>query len=116
MRANPIQNLESFDIVGVRKDGGVDLVITCGGPLDNSVETLAALRQKVENYVLEVEAAKDPTFFEQYGLSPNAKITIYLSCAYEIHPDVMTVVAELQSLVDRIGASIGVVRGMGSAP
>jgi hypothetical protein len=36
----PIQNLDSFDIVGKRGDGGIDLVIVCSGPVDDSADTL----------------------------------------------------------------------------
>jgi hypothetical protein len=43
----PIQNLDAFDIVGERLDGGVDLVVVCSGPLDDSAEVLGLLRRKL---------------------------------------------------------------------
>jgi hypothetical protein len=36
----PIQDLESVDIAGQRKDGGVDLAIIASQPLDDSADTL----------------------------------------------------------------------------
>jgi hypothetical protein len=36
----PIQNLDAIDVLGKRVDGGVDLAITCSGPLDDSADTL----------------------------------------------------------------------------
>jgi len=36
----PIQNIDAFDVVGERQDGGVDLVVSCSGPLDSSPSTL----------------------------------------------------------------------------
>ena len=110
---NPIQDLDAFDVVGVRQDGGVDLVISCHGPLDNSTGTLAALEQKIRNYVQEVETAKAPTFFERYQCSPDANVTIYVSCEFPIAPQVFQLIDELRQVAARIGASIEVRRQMG---
>ena len=41
----PIQNLDAFDIIGERKDGGVDLVVSCSGPLDSSTTTLGLIER-----------------------------------------------------------------------
>src|ERR1700679_3594566 len=38
--SQPIQNVDSIDVVGVRNDAGIDLVVSCFGPLDGSPETL----------------------------------------------------------------------------
>lgn len=66
----PIHNLDAFDIVGERKDGGVDLVISCSGPLDSSdrnsvvIGRYAHLRVDGEN----TQRAQDP---ERTDDSPN---------------------------------------------
>jgi hypothetical protein len=49
--SQPIQNVDSIDIVGLRNDAGIDLVVLCSGPLDGSAETLRALREKVRGYI-----------------------------------------------------------------
>lgn len=110
---NPIQNLDAFDLVGVRNDGGIDLVISCHGPLDDSADTLAALEQKIRNYVREVQAAQAPTFFERYGCSADAKVTIYLSCAFPIADRVHQLIDDMRQVAARIGADIAVRRQMG---
>jgi hypothetical protein len=113
MSTVPIQNLDAFDVVGVRNDGGIDLVISCHGPLDGSPATLQALEQKIRNYVREVEEARSPTFFERYNCSPDATVMIYVSCSYHIDPAVYGVLESLRPVAGRIGAAIEVRRQMG---
>lgn len=50
----PIQNLDQFDIVGNRKDGGVDLVIVVSGFLDNTERNEYLLKTKIQNYINEI--------------------------------------------------------------
>lgn len=53
MSSDSVRYLDAIDVVGVRLDGGIDLVISCYGPLDDSAETLAALETKINNYINE---------------------------------------------------------------
>lgn len=46
-----IENISNIDILGLRKDGGADLVIVSNGKLDNSAETQKLLLDKIENYL-----------------------------------------------------------------
>lgn len=46
-----IENINNIDVFGIRKDGGVDLVIVSSGKLDESAETQKLLLDKVENYL-----------------------------------------------------------------
>lgn len=46
-----IYNRGEIDIMGERKDGGVDMFIVSEGPLDLSPETQTLLLDKVENYL-----------------------------------------------------------------
>lgn len=46
-----IENINNIDILGLRKDGGVDLVIVSTGKLDDSTETQELLLDKIENYL-----------------------------------------------------------------
>ena len=75
----PIQNLDTFDIVGQRKDGGVDAVVVCSGPLDDSAETLSRLNQKVRNYLREISSENFRTHF-----GAGAGVTIFISCGYSV--------------------------------
>lgn len=93
---SPITNLDAFDVVGVRKDGGLDLVISCAGPLDSSADTAHALRTKIANYLHEVSEARNPTLFERYGLVPGSNVRIILSCAFPVHPEALKVVEDLR--------------------
>lgn len=58
-RTQPISDADNLDVVGVREDGGIDLVITCSGPLDDSNETVELLGQKVRNYAQLASPAAD---------------------------------------------------------
>ena len=50
----PIQNLGSIDVLGARKDGGVDLIVVVSGPIDASADTLENLDRKIRAYIAEV--------------------------------------------------------------
>lgn len=93
----PIENLEAFDVVGVRKDGGIDLVVVCSGPLDPSSETLSALRTKIANYLYEIREASNPTLRESFNCSATAEVRIILSCDFPVHPLALDVVDELKT-------------------
>ncbi len=57
-----ITDPDSIDLFGVRKDGGADLVIVSGGPLDESPETQALLLDKIEAYLGYINS---PAFHEE---------------------------------------------------
>ena len=73
-----IQNMGTFDVVGVRNDGGIDLVVSCAGPLDSSPDTLWRLGQKVRNYLREV---RSDGFRTKYG---TGTVQILVSCAHKV--------------------------------
>jgi hypothetical protein len=75
----PIQNLDAFDVVGERLDGGVDLVVVCSGPLDDSADTLSRLKRKIDNYLREVGSENFRTRF-----GAESPVTIFISCAYPV--------------------------------
>jgi hypothetical protein len=86
----PIGNLDRFDVVGVRKDGGVDVVISCAGPLDDSPETLWLLWQKVRNYLGEIASE---AFRSEYGSGP---VRILISCQHDVSSPAQTLIASLR--------------------
>ncbi len=60
---SPIQNVDAFDVIGERRGDGVDLVVTCSGPLDSSSNTLNLLEAKVNAYLATVA---HPRFSQTY--------------------------------------------------
>lgn len=46
-----IANVDSIDIIGVRKDGGLDLVIVSAGQLEPTQQTQTLLLDKLERYM-----------------------------------------------------------------
>ena len=102
----PIENLEAFDVVGVRKDGGIDLVVSCAGPLDASPETLSALRTKIANYLYEISEARNPTLRESFNCSPTAEIRIIVSCDFPVDPLALDVVEEMKKAAQASGVEV----------
>ena len=86
---SPIDPSDAFDIVGIRNDGGIDAVIVCSGPLDNSSTTLRDLELKVRNYLREI-ASED--FVSQYGPSP---VCIYVSCSHAVSTEADQLITDL---------------------
>ncbi len=103
---SPIKNFDSFDVVGARKDGGLDLVISCSGPLEASEETLRALRRKITNYLQEVQCARAPTLLERYECAPGAAIRIIVSCAFSVDHEAMKVIEEMSDVATRSGVEL----------
>jgi len=103
----PIQNLDSLDVVGERKDGGVDLLISCSGPLDDSPATLRLLAQKVANYLT---GAAHANFSNVYPAAKRGPVRIFISCDYVVSEGARR---EIASLAQR-AATMGVELKLGS--
>jgi hypothetical protein len=91
-----IVNFGAFDVVDVRKDGGLDLVVACQRPLDSSEETVRDLQTKINNYLIEIRESKNPTLLEKYQRAPDAKIRIVISCSLPLSTEVQDVVQDLR--------------------
>jgi hypothetical protein len=76
----PLTDADNLDAVGVRKGGGVDLVITCSGPLDDSSQTLELLAQKVRNYT---QLAANPNLFRHFDAEAGP-VRIFVSCQFAV--------------------------------
>jgi hypothetical protein len=72
----PIQNLGAFDILGVRKDGGIDAAIVAATAIDGSTETLRSLTTKVRNYVTELTS---PEFLTQHPAAPGSTRSVIMA-------------------------------------
>jgi hypothetical protein len=88
---SPIGPADAFDIVGARHDGGIDTVIVCSGPLDDSEVTLDRLALKTRNYLKEIDT---DDFRQQFGQGP---VRIYLACEHPISPQADQLIAALES-------------------
>jgi hypothetical protein len=88
---SPIGPTDAFDIVGARHDGGIDTVIVCRGPLDDSEVTLNRLALKTRNYLKEIDT---DDFRQQFGQGP---VRIYLACEHPISPQADQLIAALES-------------------
>ncbi|MBY0461182.1 MAG: hypothetical protein K2V38_27990 [Gemmataceae bacterium] len=99
----PIQDLESVDITGKRKDGGVDLLIAVSQPLDGSADTLAAIRGKIGYYLDVIDL---PEFQAEMGHPPRDRTLVVLACSFPIHPWAAAVVAECQATAARRGVRV----------
>jgi hypothetical protein len=105
MNEAPIQNLDSFDIVGERNDGGVDLVVVCSGPLDDSAKTQALLRDKLQNYL---NTAVHPNFANVYPAAKKGPVRIVVACQHEISTASQKTLGELTEKGSAMGINITV--------
>lgn len=99
----PIQELESVDLTGKRRDGGVDLLIVVSQPLDGSADTLAAIRQKVAYYLDVIDL---PEFQAEMGHPPRDRTPILFSRDFPIHPWAAAVIAECQASAAQRGVRV----------
>ncbi|MEZ6142333.1 MAG: DUF6572 domain-containing protein [Zavarzinella sp.] len=72
----PIQNIDQIDIVGKRKDGGVDLVIVASSPVTASPEHQQLLLDKIQSYL---EQCNSPGFRDEFGYDAKVRILINFS-------------------------------------
>lgn len=101
-----ISNFDSIDVVGVRVDGGLDLLNSCVGDLDGSPFTLNALRKKVRSYLNEVLCATNPTIREHYGCPANSRIRILISYSFGVAAQAQALVNELQHEAEIVGVEL----------
>jgi hypothetical protein len=106
----PIQELDSIDITGKRRDGGVDLVIIASQPLDDSAQTLESIRHKVERY-LTVIGMED--FQAEMGHPPREKTAIIIACEHPIHPKANLVIQECRASAAVQGVRLEVRKSLG---
>jgi hypothetical protein len=106
----PIQNFNSIDITGKRRDGGVDLVIVASQPIDDSPQTLDSLRRKVGNYLTAIGMEE---FQAEMGHPPPEKTAIIIACDHPIHAKATLVIQECQASAAIQGVRLEVRKSMG---
>jgi hypothetical protein len=89
----PIQNPGVFDILGVRKDGGIDAVAVAATPIDGQPQTLAALATKIRNYIRELSSEG----FRARYLPPGAgTVRILVNCHGPVDSAALGLIASLR--------------------
>lgn len=105
----PIQNLDAFDIVGELKGGGVDLVISCVGPLDSSATTLILIERKVMAYLATIAHER---FAQVYPAAKSGFVSIYISCEYYVSPPARDLIERLRVIASKRGVGLSLVSSM----
>lgn len=108
--SSPVGDVDTVDIVGVRKDGGLDLILTASAALDASPVTLSLLETKLRNYM---SAALSKRFLNHYGRALGDPVTIYLSCAHPIADPAREVIRRLREEAREKGIGLEVRTHMG---
>jgi hypothetical protein len=105
----PIQNLDAFDIVGVRKDGGVDPVVSCSGPLDSSTATLSLIEHKVRAYLVTIA---HENFARIYPAAEFGPVRILISCEHYVSGAARELIDSLGVTASKQGVSLSLVSSM----
>ena len=100
---DPIQSLDSIDILGHRKDGGVDLVIVVSSFLDDTSEHEHLLKQKIQNYV---DGIFSDELQGEFGSIENTQYTIVLKCTVEPHPNMTSKIQAIAQYLNEFHISL----------
>jgi hypothetical protein len=109
----PIQQLDRVDLVGKRRDGGVDLVIVASQPIDDGPETLGSIRQKVGTYLAVIGSEE---FQAEMGHPPRDKTAIIIVCEHPIHPRALATIAQCRAAAAAQGVRLEVRKSSNSQP
>src|SRR5690242_18052835 len=91
---SPIQALDTIDIVGKLRDGGLDLVIVADGYVDSSSQTMSRLEIKLRSYLNE---ALNSDIRARYRSPIDAKISVVVRCIAGISQEAMDLIARVAS-------------------
>jgi hypothetical protein len=88
----PLQDDGSIDIVGRRRDGGLDLIVVASGHLDGSLATQRVLKAKLQSYLDTLFA---PEFQAEFGPPALERTSIVVSCPQAPAPEVSDLISQL---------------------
>lgn len=112
MNEPPIQNVDSIDIVGRRKDGDIELFIVASGPLDPSPQTQQLLLDKIQSYL---EQLNSQAFQAEFDHPRADQVRIVVSCDFGIDPIMRLLVERARPWVAENNARIEI-EGKAHAP
>jgi hypothetical protein len=107
----PIQNVDAFDVVGERQDGGGDLVVSCSGPLDSSPRTLELIERKIVAYLLTIAHAN---FARKYRVAGRGPVRIFISCEHFVSDAAQRIIDTLAVKAAKQGVALLLVKSMAS--
>ena len=87
-----IQDPDSIDLMGQRRDGGVDLVIVSSGALDESPETQKLLLDKIEAYLRYINS---PDFHREFPQATPENTRILLRLEEEASPIILALIQQI---------------------
>jgi hypothetical protein len=90
---SPIRDIASIDMIGRRKDGGVDLGIIVTQRLERKEEHQQLLMDKVEAYLRAINSDK---FRKDYGDPPPSKTIILVKCLIPPDPVIGALVKRME--------------------
>jgi hypothetical protein len=105
--------LDSIDIIGKRRDGGLDLAIVASQPIDASPTTLDSIRRKVRTYLTTISLEE---FQAEFGHPPREKTVIIIACEHSIHPEALAVIAQCRVAAAAQGVRLEVRKSIDSPP
>lgn len=106
---SPLSDPGTLDVAGARKSGGLDMVISCSGPLDDSDQTLSLLDAKVRAYIA---AAQQVGFLERFGADPG-DVRIFISCTYPVSKRALSRIESLRNEANVDNIELRLVERMG---
>jgi hypothetical protein len=104
-REDPIQNIDNVDIVGKRKDGGVDLVIVTSSKLEGSPGHQRLLLAKIESYLAQLNT---PEFQAEFNHPRPDQVNIILDCSAPPHPIILQLIEKSKPWVEENKARLAV--------
>jgi hypothetical protein len=101
----PIQNLDVFDVLGERHDGGIDAAIVAATPIDGQVETLTALALKVRNYITELCS---DSFQSEHPRVPGSAVRIVIVCHGAVDASAYGLISSLRREAEAAGIQLDI--------
>jgi hypothetical protein len=107
----PSQNVDAFDVVGERQEGGVDLIVSCSGPLDSSPGSLQLIERKVGAYLVTIAHAN---FARTYRAPERGPVRIFVSCEHFVSEAAQVMIDALAVKAAKQGVALLLVKSMAS--
>jgi hypothetical protein len=79
--SSPFSAPENLDVIGERKDGGVDLLVVTSAIIDDSDETCRRLEEKLATYLF---AATHENFARVYPAAGSGRTRIFVSDRHQV--------------------------------
>lgn len=102
---DPIQDIDNVDVVGKRKDGGVDLLIVASSKLDGSPEHQRLLLAKIESYLAQLNTSE---FQAEFNHPRPDQVNIILSYSEPPDPIILQLVEKSKAWVADNNARLAV--------